>query len=439
MNKCWILNDENLQSQIFTRTKYKAFLFSISNNHLMKSIYKPTIFLLFCFITSNVMAQSNYQKELQTQLIMAKDGATIQVKAGTFHFVRSLSLEGKKDITIQGEGMGKTVLNFKGQTDGAEGFKITNCKNITIQDLTIQDTKGDGIKTMNVDGMSFLKVKAEWTGKPSKKNGAYGLYPVSCNNVLIDGCEAVGASDAGIYVGQSNHIVVRNSKAYNNVAGIEIENSTMADVYQNEAYNNTGGILVFDLPGLQQKKGGNVRVFDNVVRENNLPNFAPKGNIVASVPDGTGIMVLATNNVEIFDNQIIDNKTLGVSISSYYMTETPITDKDYYPYPTGIYIHDNTFKRKAVKATKRGRLGKLFWLKLRFGKDVPDIVYDGIVDPNTLDENGVVKPQYQICVRNNENAQFINIDAGNNFQNQSRDVGVYDCEREALKEAELSR
>ncbi len=395
------------------------------------------ILILVVFHSLSLQAQSDYQKELQSQLILVKDGETITLKAGSFNFTRSLSLEGKKNIVIKGMGMDKTFLNFKGQKDGAEGITISNCENITIQGLTVQDTKGDGIKTMNVEGITFQNVKAEWTGKPSKKNGAYGLYPVSCNKVLIDGCVAVGASDAGIYVGQSNHIIVRNSKAYHNVAGIEIENSTMADVYDNESYNNTGGILVFDLPDLQQKKGGNVRVFNNVIRENNLPNFAPKGNIVASVPDGTGIMILATNNVEIFDNKIINNKSLGISISSYFMTEKPINDKEYYPYPTGIFIHDNEFERKPMKATKKGRLGKLFWLKLRFGKEVPDIIYDGIVDKNTLDENGNVKSKYQICIRNNKNVSFINIDAENGFKNKSRDLTPYDCERVALKEATL--
>ncbi len=125
----------------------------------MKTIYK--LVLLLCLGTCYMMAQPDYQKELQTQLILAKDGETIHIKAGTFHFTRSLSLEGKKNIVIQGKGMDQTILNFKQQSDGAEGFKITNCENITIQDLNVQDTKGDGIKTMNINGISFLKVKAD--------------------------------------------------------------------------------------------------------------------------------------------------------------------------------------------------------------------------------------------------------------------------------------
>src|SRR4029079_1886597 len=120
-------------------------------------------------------------------------------------------------------------------------------------------------------------VKAEWTGTPGPDNGGYGLYPVQCEQVLIDQCEAIGASDAGIYVGQSEDIVVKNSTAFHNVAGIEIENSLRAEVFDNESYNNSGGLLVFDLPDLVLKKGGDVKIYRNNIHDNNHVNFAPKG------------------------------------------------------------------------------------------------------------------------------------------------------------------
>ncbi|MCU0326010.1 MAG: right-handed parallel beta-helix repeat-containing protein [Spirosomaceae bacterium] len=221
---------------------------------------KKLLILTSCLLSASIAwGQSSPQKKIQTQFIMAEDGSTVELDEGTFIFTASLSMEGKKGITIKGKGKDKTVLVFKGQTEGAEGIRVSNAENITIADLTVQDSKGDAIKTMNVNGITFKNVKTEWTGKPKKENGAYGLYPVQCDNVLIDGCEAIGASDAGIYVGQSRNIIVRNSRAYHNVAGIEIENSINADVYDNEATENTGGILVFDLPDLVQKKGGNVR------------------------------------------------------------------------------------------------------------------------------------------------------------------------------------
>ena len=69
-------------------------------------------------------------------------------------------------------------------------------------------------------------------------------------------------------MGQSRNVVVRNSRAEYNVAGIEIENTVHADVHDNVARNNTGGILVFNMPDLPVA-GHSTRVFDNEVTGNN--------------------------------------------------------------------------------------------------------------------------------------------------------------------------
>ena len=317
---------------------------------------KPYLFLLItCLFSGTVLAQADVQKRYQTQLIMADDGSTIDLDAGTFTFTGSLSLQDKKRIVIRGKGIDKTILSFKGQTDGAEGLRVSNAEDIVIENLTVQDSKGDGIKTMNVKGITFRNVKVEWTGPPKPENGGYGLYPVQCDNVLIEDCVAIGASDAGIYVGQSKNIVVRRCEAFHNVAGIEIENSLMADVYENKAHNNTGGILVFDLPDLVQKRGGNVRVYNNQIRENNLDNFAPKGNIVAGVMAGTGMLILATNEVEIFDNQFIDNKSIGTGIISYYLPSDPLPTKTITPtLPKSTFMTTPTSANAAIRAAKAG-------------------------------------------------------------------------------------
>lgn len=373
--------------------------------------------LLFISVTS--VAQEDAVKQMQRQFITAKDGAVIELPEGTFNLQTSLWLDGKNNIIIRGKGKDKTILNFVHQISGAEGIKITNGKSISLQSLTVQNTKGDAVKAQFVDGINFHSVKVEWTRGANSKNGGYGLYPVQCSNVSVIKCEVRGASDAGIYVGQSNNIWVHHNKAYENVAGIEIENSTYASVYENEVTNNTGGILIFDLPDLVQKKGGYISVFNNNVHHNNHINFTPKGNIVGKVPQGTGIMILAANHVDVFQNKIINNKTTGTAIISYYITENPIKDSSYYPYPSQINIYNNTYERETTKATMKGRMGKMYHFKLRFGKNVPHIVYDGIVD---------AKNPGQICIRNNQNQSFANIDAGNNFKNISRDVKKYDCD-----------
>jgi parallel beta-helix repeat protein len=381
---------------------------------------------LLLLFSINSFAQQDIQKKLQTQMIMVEDGETIHLDEGTFIIGTTLSMEGKNNVTIRGKGIGKTILSFKGQSTGAEGLRISNGQNIVLEDFTIQDAKGDCIKAMDVNGIVFRRIRAEWTGKLSEKNGSYALYPVLCEKVLIEESIARGASDAGIYVGQSKDIIVRNCKAYENVAGIEIENSLNAEVYNNEAYNNTGGILVFDLPDLKLKKGGHCKVYNNIIRENNTKNFAPQGNIVGKVPLGTGMLLLAANNVEIYHNKFINNRTVPTGIISYYMTENKIKDSTYYPYPTAIDIHDNEYSKKRKRATMKGRLGKMYRFKLKFGKDVPDIVYDGILDKKLL-VNNKYPDDMRICLSNNKGATYANLDAENDFKNVSRDITEMAC------------
>ncbi len=377
---------------------------------------KSAVSLLSIFLMCSVATsgQKEIQKAIQTQFILAEDGSEVLLDEGRFQITSTLSMEGKKNVVIKGRGVGKTVLDFGSQTDGAEGIRLSNMENVTLQDVSVLNASGDAVKAMNVNGVKFLRVETAWEGKPKASNGAYGLYPVMCQNVWIEYCIARGASDAGIYVGQSRDIVVKNSLAEFNVAGIEIENSINAKVYDNVAKGNTGGILVFDLPDLVQKKGGNVEVYDNIIEANNYKNFAPKGNIVGKVPPGTGVLILATSNVDVYDNVIKNNRSVGVGIISYYLTENPINDKDYYPYPTRISVRENVFSRKSQKTTSQGRFGKMYRFVLKFGKDVPFIQWDGIQDKDN--------ESWIVCVKDNENASFVNMDAENNFKNVTREM-----------------
>ena len=322
-------------------------------------------------------SENSYQ-DIQEALILAEPGDVIRLSAGVFSLEDSLSLD-VAGVQIEGEGMSQTILDFSNQLSGAQGLSVTS-NNVTLQDFAIQNAKGDAIKVKGVTNIKFLRVKTEWTNGPSSDNGAYGLYPVESKNVLIDGCVAIGASDAGIYVGQSQNIIVRNSRAEFNVAGIEIENSYFADVYNNVATNNTGGILVFDLPGLPQQGGHHVRVFKNRSVGNNTDNFAPEGNIVGEVPRGTGIIIQANSDVEIFDNEIGDNDTVNIAVVTY---GNDTDDQAYYPHPKSVQIHGNKFGPTGYNPdTSKGELAQiLFDLS---GGDMPDIFWDGLLPLSQL-------------------------------------------------------
>jgi len=311
--------------------------------------------------------------EIQEALILANPGDIVHISEGFYKLEDSLSID-IDNLTLQGDGINKTILSFKDQMSGAQGLSVTS-DGVTLQDFAVEDAKGDAIKVKGVHGISFIRVRTEWTNGPDELNGAYGLYPVESKNVLIDSCVAIGASDAGIYVGQSENIIVKNSRAEFNVAGIEIENSYYADVFDNHAENNTGGILVFDLPDIPQQGGHHVRVFRNKSINNNTDNFAPEGNIVGEVPRGTGIIIQANSHVEIFENDIGGNDTVNIAIVTYgYETE----DKNYYPHPRAIQVHNNRFTKSGNNPDlETGELAKILY-ELS-DKNMPDIFWDGIL------------------------------------------------------------
>ena len=357
-----------------------------------------------CFASTVYISPSeDPYTEIQEALILASPGDIIHLSAGLYELEDSLSID-INNLVLEGEGIDETVLSFKNQLSGAQGLSVTS-DNVILRDFAVENAKGDAIKVKGVDGISFIRVRTEWTGGPSSENGAYGLYPVESKNVLIDSCVAIGASDAGIYVGQSENIIVKNSIAEFNVAGIEIENSYYADVFNNYASNNTGGILVFDLPDIPQQGGHHIRVFNNKSVNNNTDNFAPEGNIVGEVPRGSGIIIQANSHVEIFDNDIGDNDTINIAVVTYgYDTD----DESYYPHPRAIQIHGNRFGRSGYNPDlETGELAKiLFEIS---GGDMPDIFWDGILPlPQIL--FGQPKED-KIVLGDNGDASFLTINA----------------------------
>lgn len=319
--------------------------------------------------THTVAPGDGAQERLQEALILAAPGDEIVLEAGRFQLTDGLSLD-VDGVTVRGAGTGASVLDFSGQRDAGEGLLVTS-DNVTLRDFAVENPKGDGIKSKGADNIVYYRIRVAWTGGPKATNGAYGIYPVESTGVLIDSAEVSGASDAGIYVGQSRRITVRNSVASENVAGIEIENSRDAIVEDNLAARNTGGILVFDLPGLPVMGGGNVVVRNNLVASNTTPNFAPPGNIVAGVLRGTGIMVMANEKVWIEGNLLTENPTAPLLVVAYIQ---PYDDARYNPYPRDVVITENMVAEGGTDpAFEDGDQ-----LKTAFGGMLPPIMWDGL-------------------------------------------------------------
>ncbi|TXH04730.1 MAG: hypothetical protein E6R07_06430 [Nevskiaceae bacterium] len=302
---------------------------------------------------------NTFQKDALIAVFDAHEGDTIQFCAGEFDFTTGLTLTGKRGITIKGAGIDKTVLSFK-NSDSQDGININRVTGIVVQDLTLYDAPGNGLRIFRSDYVTVRGVKVGWSNTDDQcptrptcpnydasmkswvNNGSYAFYPVLSHHIFIENSISVGSSDAGVYVGQSNDILVQFTEAYHNVAGFEFENTYRAEFIHNVAHDNVGGFLVFDLPGRAQFGEKNV-VHYNRSYNNNVPSFAPRGAIVGDVPSGTGMLVLASDQLELHDNDVYNNNTSGLIIVNYGLADAnePATNYDFFP--EGIHVYNNTF------------------------------------------------------------------------------------------------
>jgi len=278
---------------------------------------------------------------IQAAVDRARPGDTIEVMPGIYKEEVKIDLD---NITIRGI----THETLPGDTTGSvrrpvlDGDKklsdgvLATGSNFVIENFDIRDYIANGVVAQHARNVMFRDLRIDSTG-------LYGVYPVSCTGVRIERCVATGIADAAMYVGQSRDIVVRDSEAYNNVTGIEIENSINAVVENNYVHDNTGGILVFILPNNPSKAGHNCIVRNNRVINNNHANFANPNSIVANVPPGTGVMVMAADNNEVTGNEIRDNDCYGVAVFSLEVAFEKGTAFDVGPVPENNWIHDNTY------------------------------------------------------------------------------------------------
>ncbi len=326
--------------------------------------------------THTIAPGEGAQERLQEALILAEPGDIIMLEAGRYELTDGLSLD-VDGVTLRGAGPAQSVLDFTAQQGSGEGLLVTS-DDVTLHNFALENPKGDGIKSKGADNIVYNRIRVTWTNGPAATNGAYGIYPVESTGVLVAHSEVSGASDAGIYVGQSSKITVRHSIATDNVAGIEIENSRDAIVSNNYVSRNTGGILIFDLPGLPVMGGGNVMIVNNLVTDNDAENFAPPGNIVAGVRRGTGIMVMANENVWVENNIVQRNATAPFMVIAY---TRDFEDERYNPFPREVTIANNITDTGGTNPDLEG--GEM--LMAAFGGALPAIMWDGLTqDKDTV-------------------------------------------------------
>ncbi|RYV02650.1 cytochrome-c peroxidase [Shewanella sp. OPT22] len=260
----------------------------------------------------------------------ANPGDTIQIMPGLYHETVYID---KNDIRIIGviqEGK-RAVLDGKGKLNDAI---LYSGNNIVVENLYITKYKGNGV--MGQAGNNF-----EIRNNIIVDTGVYGIFPQLGKNGVVEHNVVSGIEDAAIYVGMSDNIHVAHNEVFDSVAGIEIENSRHAIVENNYVHDNTGGLLAFITPGLPIKTTRDVIFRNNFIVNNNTANFGAPGSTVSGIPAGTGILIMAADEVIVEGNIITGNKTAGIIITDHENAPNTTIDPESDPTPDKVMILDN--------------------------------------------------------------------------------------------------
>lgn len=298
----------------------------------------------------------------------ARPGDTIEVPYAVYHERVAIDTN---DITL----LGKTspagewpILDGQGElSDGV----IASGNNFEIGFFDIRNYNDNGVLVEGVTEVHFHDLRATNTG-------TYGVYPVQSTNVLIERVEVTGVDDAGVYAGQCENVIVRDSIAYGNVIGIELENTLNGEVYNNHTYDNTVGIFIVLLPNLTSKISSGTRIYDNLTENNNHANFSPPGATAGLLPPGVGILLLGSDNNEVYNNTVEGNKSSGVAVFSLTGTGAFEVDEiDVGPNPENNYLHDNQYDHNGYDPDQ---------FVAELGIPTGDILWDGSGRDNRFDE-----------------------------------------------------
>ncbi|MDE0931158.1 MAG: right-handed parallel beta-helix repeat-containing protein, partial [Halioglobus sp.] len=280
---------------------------------------------------TDVVVVVNDGESIQAAVHKAEPGTTIQVMPGTYKETVYIDKDGIRLVGVIKEG-NRAVLDGEGKLNDAI---LYSGNNIVVENFTITRYKGNGI-------MSQAGNNWEIRNNIIIDTGVYGIFPQLGQNGVIEHNVVSGIEDAAIYVGMSDNVHVAYNDVFDSVAGIEIENSRHAIVEANYVHNNTGGILAFITPGLPIKTTYDVIIRNNFIIANNHPNFAAPGSTVAGVPAGTGILIMAADDVVIEGNIIRDNKNIGILITDHAHAANITSDPESDPNSDGVKILNNT-------------------------------------------------------------------------------------------------
>jgi len=294
--------------------------------------------------------------------------------------VHGLVLSSVSDIVIKNI---KFDFNKANQVSAVDGIRGSNCTNIILQDLNIVDSINQGVvfftsndkvylRNCDIDGCDINVAIANTThakiinGNYTNSTGASigtkpyeaNIYITASNGAVIKGVNSTGAGKNGIYVAESDDVLIkggvfddngtiaddsgRGMSITSNCVRMRIYGNDVNDNIENGIYAGSTGSTDFTIIGNTCKNNntgdtagghgieinaegselvGNICDGNNNGISINADNVTASGNkcmngtLGVGALFGSGIKVFDADNVKLIGNTCINNENIGIDVN----------------------------------------------------------------------------------------------------------------------------
>ena len=272
---------------------------------------------------------------IQEAIDAASPGTTILVPPGTYHesgALRALTIT-KAGIRLVGQSRPGSPVVLEGVDAQEHGIWVSPDDSVDAPPPADDEHPPCGVDGARLDGFSlsgftiqgfagfgvYLACVNHYSISENlvRDTGEYSIFPVRSDHGAIVRNEASGTtSDACIYVGKEDDVLVLSNHAHDCLIGFQIENASHIRLRDNESNDNTSGLIVDVLNDQQLTFTADNVVELNFIHDNNLPNAAPPGSDVSNLVPGIGISIDGADRTLVQRNTISGNKFAGLTISN---------------------------------------------------------------------------------------------------------------------------
>jgi plastocyanin len=261
---------------------------------------------------------------IQKAVDAAKAGDTIKLADGRYRESvkiigakkRYLRLIGNKSNPAKVVLDGRTLKGAKAQN----GVIVNSASQVTVQGVTVQNWKGNGVFLLNVTGYLVDKVRA-------LHDGTYGIYAFNSKGGTMSNSVGAWNNDSGFYIGQTPvqtkpiRSLVTNVKSYGNTLGFSGTNMRYVTITRSEWFNNGIGIVPNALDSEKWAPPEDNVITDNDIYWNNFnyyrgaPFTLERANTEGvPFPVGIGVFLFGGRRTLVENNRIYGNYLSGVAM-----------------------------------------------------------------------------------------------------------------------------